>query len=126
MATQAADVRNSRVVVLVSDGEKRRIAANARAADMSVSDFMRTAAERYSEPTPTEAALMKDLLAQLEQANAATEASLARLTETATRADMFDEPGYRAKVRAELEARTDIDWDRVASFLGLTVGRAAA
>lgn len=125
MATQAAEVRNSRLVVLVSPGEKQRIAANARAADMSLSDFMRTAAERYSEPTASEAALMKDLLAQLEQANAATEASLARLTETATRAGNFDEPAYRAKVRAELETRTDIDWDRVAAFLGLGEGQAA-
>jgi hypothetical protein len=126
MATQATDVRSSRVVVLVSDGEKRRIAANARAADMSVSDFMRTAAERYSEPTETEAALMKDLLAQLERANAATETSLARLTDTVARADAFDEPGYRAKVREGLEGRTDIDWDRVADFLGLGTGREAA
>lgn len=44
-AVAAADIRNNRVVVLVSEGEKRRIAASARAADMSVSDFMRTAAE---------------------------------------------------------------------------------
>lgn len=119
MATQATDVRTSRVVVLVSDSEKRRITANAQAADMSVSDFMRTAAERYSEPTISEAMLMKDLLTQLEQANTATEASLTRLTETADRANSFDEPGYRAKVRAEFEARTDIDWDRIATFLGL-------
>ena len=126
MATQAVDVRSSRVVVLVSDGEKRRIAANARAADMSVSDFMRTAAQRYSEPTASEAMLMKDLLAQLEHANVATEASLARLAETNGRADGFDEPAYRAKARAEMEARTDIDWDRVAAFLDLGQGRAAA
>ena len=126
MATQAVDVRSSRVVVLVSDNEKRRIADNARAADMSVSDFMRTAAERYSEPTSSEAMLMRDLLAQLEQANAATEASLLRLAETERRADGFDEPAYRAKVRAEMEARTDVDWDRVGAFLGLGKGRAAA
>ena len=126
MATQASDVRNSRVVVLVSDKEKRRIAANARAFDMSLSDFMRTAAERYSEPTASEAILMKDLLAQLERANATTEASLARLSETERRVAEFDEPAYRAKVRAEMEARSDIDWDRVAAFLGLGGGRAAA
>jgi hypothetical protein len=122
---QAVDVRNTRVVVLVSDVEKRRISANARAADMSVSDFMRTAAERYSEPTTAETLLMRDLLCQLEQANAATEASLAKLSETAARAASFDEAGYRAKARAALEARTDIDWDRVAAFLNLG-DRAAA
>src|SRR3546814_20740929 len=72
MAT-AVDTRNNRVVVLVSDAEKRRIAANARAADLSVSDYMRRAAERYSEPTDAERALMKDLLVELERANPATE-----------------------------------------------------
>ena len=35
MATQLSDPRSSRVVVLVSPSEKRRIAANAEAADMS-------------------------------------------------------------------------------------------
>ncbi|HEX8446327.1 MAG TPA: hypothetical protein VF649_06905 [Sphingomonas sp.] len=119
MASQASDVRSRRVVVLVSEGEKKRIAANARAADMTVSDFMRTAAERYTEPTATEALLMKDLLAQLERANAATEASLSRLSEIRSRANAFDETDYRAKVRADMEARPDIDWDRVAAYLGL-------
>src|SRR3546814_7981356 len=66
MAT-AVDTRNNRVVVLVSDAEKRRIAANARAADLSVSDYMRRAAERYSEPTDAERALMKDLLVELDR-----------------------------------------------------------
>src|SRR3546814_11313446 len=84
MAT-AVDTRNNRVVVLVSDAEKRRIAANARAADLSVSDYMRRAAERYSEPTDAERALMKDLLVELERANAATDAALVRLEATEAR-----------------------------------------
>src|SRR3546814_5339531 len=75
MAT-AVDTRNNRMVVLVSDAEKRRIAANARAADLSVSDYMRRAAERYSEPTDAERALTQDLLVQLERAHAATDAAL--------------------------------------------------
>ena len=117
MATQLSDPRSSRVVVLVSSSEKRRIAANAEAADMSVSDFMRTAAERYSEPTPAEQALMRDLLAQLEAANARTEAAMAELDAARSAAAAFDEDAYRAQVREELLSRTDIDWDALAALL---------
>ncbi|NIJ19555.1 hypothetical protein FHS95_001224 [Sphingomonas naasensis] len=117
MATQLSDPRSSRVVVLVSSAEKRRIAANAEAADMSVSDFMRTAAERYSEPTPAEQALMRDLLAQLEEANARTEAAMTELEATRAAASAFDEQAYRAKVREELLARTDIDWNALSAAL---------
>jgi len=117
MATQLSDPRSSRVVVLVSSAEKRRIAANAEAADMSVSDFMRTAAERYSEPTPAEQALMRDLLAQLEAANARTEAAMAALEAARGAAATFDEQAYRAKVREELLARTDIDWNALSAAL---------
>jgi hypothetical protein len=118
MATQLSDPRSSRVVVLVSPSEKRRIAANAEAADMSMSDFMRTAAERYTEPTPAEQALMRDLLAQLELANARTETAMAQLEGSRTAAAAFDEDAYRAKVREELLARTDIDWDALSAMLG--------
>jgi hypothetical protein len=117
MATQLSDPRSSRVVVLVSPAEKRRIAANAEAADMSVSDFMRTAAERYSEPTPSEQALMRDLLAQLETANARTETAMNELEAARASAAAFDEEAYRAKVREELLARTDIDWNALSTML---------
>lgn len=121
MATQLSDPRSSRVVVLVSPAEKRRIAANAEAADMSVSDFMRTAAERYSEPTPAEQALMGDLLAQLEAANARTDAAMAALEAARAAAEAFDEQACRAKIREELLARTDIDWNALsAAFVGST------
>lgn len=103
-------------MVLVSPSEKRRIAANAEAADMSVSDFMRTAAERYSEPTPAEQALMRDLLAQLEVANARTEQAMIELDAARTAAAAFDEEAYRAKVREELLARTDVDWDALSTL----------
>ncbi|MDP5278885.1 hypothetical protein Q9Q95_08120 [Sphingomonas sp. DG1-23] len=103
-------------MVLVSPSEKRRIAANAEAADMSVSDFMRTAAERYSEPTPAEQALMRDLLAQLEIANARTEQAMAELDAARSAAAAFDEEAYRAQVREELLARTDLDWDALAAM----------
>src|SRR3546814_13510758 len=103
MAT-AVDTRNNRVVVLVSDAEKRRIAANARAADLSVSDYMRRAAERYSEPTDAERAPMKDLLVELERANAAPDSALVRLEATDARAAAFDEPRYRAETPQRLAA----------------------
>lgn len=117
MATQLSDPRSSRVVVLVSPAEKRRIAANAAAADMTVSDFMRTAAERYSEPTEVEKLLMRDLLAQLEATNARTEKAFAALEAAEAHADAFDEEAYRARVREELLARTDIDWDALRAVL---------
>lgn len=117
MATQLSDPRSSRVVVLVSQAEKRRIAANAAAADMTVSDFMRTAAERWSEPSEAEQALMRDLLTQLEAANARTDIAYAALEAVEQRAVAFDEDAYRAKVRAQLAARDDIDWNGLSAAL---------
>lgn len=119
MATQLSPNRTERVVFLVSASEKRRIADNARSADMTVSDFVRTAAELHTEPTEPERALMADLLRTLEEANARTDEALARLQAVQDRAASFDEEAYRAKVRAELEARDDIDWDATAAALGL-------
>src|SRR3546814_9575141 len=70
---------------------------------------MRRAAERYSEPTDAERALMKDLLVELERANAATDAALVRLEATEARAAAFDEDRYRAETTKRLEA-AGIDW----------------
>lgn len=120
MATQIHEARSSRLVVLVSPGEKQRIAANAAAADMTVSDFLRTAAERYSEPSEAEKLLMRDLLSQLETANARTDRAFAALEAAEAEATGFDEAAYRAKVRAELAARTDIDWDTLGAALSGT------
>lgn len=117
MATQLPQTRSSRVVVLVSPEEKRRISANAEAADMTVSDFMRTAAERYTEPTEAETALMRDLLAQLEQANARTDEAFAQLETARTAAAQFDEDAYRAQVREQLLADSSIDWDALSTAL---------
>lgn len=117
MATQLPETRSSRVVVLVSPEEKRRISANAEAADMTVSDFMRTAAERYTEPTPAEMALMRDLLAQLDAANARTDAAFAQLETARTAAATFDEDAYRAEIRAQLLADPSIDWDALSTAL---------
>lgn len=119
MATQAAEVRSDRLVVLVSKAEKAAMSKRAQASGMSVSDYVRTAAERYSEPSELEQALMKDLVAALEEANAKTDASLARLEATRARAAAFDEEAYRAKVRDELAARTDLNWAAMAAQMGL-------
>lgn len=117
MATQLPETRSSRVVVLVSPEEKRRISANAEAADMTVSDFMRTAAERYTEPTPAEMALMRDLLAQLEAANARTDAAFAQLEAARTAAAAFDEDAYRAQIREQLLADSSVNWDVLSTAL---------
>jgi len=118
MATQLSDPRSSRVVVLVSPAEKLRIAANAAAADMSVSDFMRTAAERYSEPSEAETVLLRDLLAQVETGRARIDRAWEALDASERRAAAFDEDDYRAQMRAQLLARTDIDWDALGNLLG--------
>ena len=105
-------------MVLVSSAEKLRIAANAAAADMSVSDFMRTAAERYSEPSEAETVLLRDLLVSVEAGRARVDRAWEALDASERRAATFDEDGYRAQVRAELLARTDIDWDALGNLLG--------
>ncbi|AQR73808.1 hypothetical protein BXU08_09245 [Sphingomonas sp. LM7] len=117
MATQLHGSRSSRLVVLVSPAEKQRIADSAAAADMTVSDYLRTAAERYSEPSEAEQMLMRELLTQLEAANASTEKAFAALEAEQGRAASFDEDAYRAQVREQLQARTDIDWDALGSTL---------
>ena len=105
-------------MVLVSPAEKLRIAANAAAADMSVSDFMRTAAERYSEPSEAETVLLRDLLVSVETGRARVDRAWEALDASERRAAAYDEDGYRAQVRAELLARTDIDWDALGNLLG--------
>lgn len=117
MAIQLQQPRSSRLVVLVSPAEKQRIAANAAAAEMTVSDYMRTAAERYSEPSEAEQLLMRELLVQLEAANASTEKAFAALEAQQVRAETFDETAYRAETRRQLLARTDIDWDGLGEAL---------
>lgn len=127
MATQAVAVRGgraNRLVVLVNDEEKARIAASARSVSMSVSDFLRTAAEGFEQPTEAEKQMLKDIVRQLEDANASTDAALARLEATAAEAAAFDEEAYRKKVHAELLA-SDIDWEVVGRRLGFIREEAA-
>ncbi|WP_375402520.1 hypothetical protein [uncultured Sphingomonas sp.] len=125
MATQAVETRSSRMVVLVSPTERRRITDNAREADMSISDFMRTAAQHYAEPTDAEALLLKDLVEELERANERTREAFEGVQEALERSRTYDEAAYKAQMRAELEARTDIDWDKMREFLGFSTEKAA-
>lgn len=128
MATQALAVRGGRphrLVVLVSDDEKARITAQAQAAAMSVSEYLRMAGELFEQPTEAEKRLLHELVQKLEEANASSDAALARLEETAAAAAAFDEDAYRAKIKAELLARDDIDWDALADRLGFGLDRTA-
>lgn len=127
MATQALAVRGgrtNRLVVLVSDDEKARITAQARAAEMSVSDFLRNAATRPEEPTEAEEIMIREALRDLEEASARSDATLAKLEETMAYAANFDEAAYRAKLEAEFAAM-DIDWEAVGARLGFTRNEAA-
>lgn len=128
MATQALAVRGGRphrMVVLVNDEEKARITAQARAASMSVSDYLRTAGELFEQPTEAEKQMLKGILRDLEEANARSDVTLARLEATVARAAAFDEDAYRAKIEAELLARDDIDWDALADLFGTAPGHVA-
>lgn len=127
MATQALAVRGGRahrMVVLVNDEEKARITAQARAASMSVSDFLRSAATRPEAPTEAEEMLIREALRDLDKASARSDATLARLEETMAHAANFDEAAYRAELEAEFEAM-DIDWDAVGARLGFVRDEAA-
>lgn len=127
MATRALAVkggRSHRLVVLVNEEEKARITEQARAASMSVSDYLRTVAEGFELPTEGEKRMLKEAVRQLEEANAGTDAALARLEATVAEAAAFDEEAYREKVRAELVA-SDIDWELVGKRLGFVRDEAA-
>lgn len=53
------------------------------------------------------------------------DAALAEARTSSERARRFDENAYRARVRAELEADSDIDWNQVAERLGLKPAQGA-
>ena len=120
MATQAAqvtDVRSARVVVLVSKAEKVALSARARAAGVSVSDFVRAAAERFDfDDLPAD--FEAEVLQQIEQIKARMQATFADLDVYMANRHEPDREAVRAETIGELEAM-DIDWDEVRSRLGL-------
>ena len=114
MATQLAETRSERVVILMTPTEKREVARRAGEAGLSISEFLRLSAE-LGAMTPAEQAEFVALTQELEAMNARLSATFAALEETSRRT--IDEDALREKYRAELEARTDIDWTALANFL---------
>jgi len=116
MATQLSETRSERVVVLMTPSEKRALAERAKEAGLSTGEYMRLAAE-FGAMTPAEEAELTALSEEMASVNARLDATFAKLEETARRADEFDEEALRARYRAELEARADIDWATLAEML---------
>ena len=117
MATRAADVRSDRVVVLVSKAEKVALTARARAAGVSVSDFVRAAAERFDiDELPED--FEAEVLRQIEQIKARMQATFSDLDSYLVGRREPDRDVIRADTVRELEAM-DINWDEVRSRLGL-------
>jgi hypothetical protein len=119
MAAQAADLRNDRVVVLFSKAEKALLAARARAKGMTVSDFVRAAAERYEldqEDLPAD--FEAEVLWQMEQIKARMQATFSDLDAYLADRQEPDREAIRAETMREMEA-LHIDWDEVRSRLGL-------
>lgn len=127
MATQAIDTldtRTNRLVVLLSNREKRAIEDGARAASMSLSEYVRTAAQSHAEPTEAEQALIEDLLVELEAANVRTDEAFARLEATEARAAAFDEEAIKAETRARLLVDGEVDWGALREMLAPVRGSA--
>ena len=119
MATQAAEVRSDRVVVLVSKAEKALLAARAREAGLTVSDFVRAATERYElgqDELPED--FQAEVLRQIEQIKARMQAIFSDLDIYLANRREPDQEAIRAETIREMEA-LDIDWDEVRARLGL-------
>jgi hypothetical protein len=123
MATQLADERgrrDRRLVILVSEKEKREIEGRAREAEMSVSDWLRTAGEQFEIPTEAEKRALRALLAELEEGNRRLDASFARLRKTEERWASFDEVAFKRDLERKLtDEAGDVDWEAVAEMLEL-------
>lgn len=118
MATQAADVRTDRLVVLLSKSEKSALTARARAADMTVSDYIRTAAERFNGDEELSEDFQAEVLDQIEQIKARMQATSDDLDAyMATRREP-DRAAIRREVFEELR-HAKVDWDEVRSVLDL-------
>lgn len=117
MATQLKErpeTRSERLVVLVSPREKRAIEGNAREAGMSLSDFVRAASQSYGEPTADERAELEKLFAEMREANARSDATLARLEATKAIADAYDEEAYKAELeRAWTNPDGSTNWEAI-------------
>lgn len=118
MATQAADVRSDRLVVLVTKSEKLELAARAKFAGMTVSDFVRTAAERFDESAEMSPEVQAEMLREVEQVKARMQSTFDSLDQYLAERREPDGEAVRAAVHAELDA-APIDWARFRSILGM-------
>lgn len=118
MATQAVDVRSDRLVVLVSKAEKSALAERARSAGMTVSDFVRAAAEQFEFERELPGDFEAEVLRQIEQIKARMATTFADLDAYLAQRREPDTDAIRANTITQMEA-LDVDWDDVRSRLGL-------
>lgn len=118
MATQLADPLNDRLVVLISKADKTRLMARAKAAGLSLSDYVRAAAERFEIEEELPKDFEAELLRQIEQIRKRMQAALDDLDAYLAERREPDRAAIRAKTFAELE-QLEIDWDEVRAVLGL-------
>jgi hypothetical protein len=113
MATNPANTRTERVVVLMTPSEKRDVAERALAAGVSTGEYMRLAAQ-FGAMSPAEQAELVALTQELDAMNARLDRSFASLESTANR--VIDEEALRARYRAEFEAWSEDDRSALADF----------
>ena len=118
MATRAAEVRSDRVVVLVSKAEKVILSARAKAAGLTVSDYVRAAAERFEVEEDLPEDFEAEVMRQIEQIKARMAATFADLDAYLAERREPDPSAIRMQTIKEMEA-LDIDWDEVRTRLGL-------
>ncbi len=123
MATQVSEARgrrDRRLVVLVSDKEKNQIETRARAADMSVSDWLRTAGEQFEMPTEDEKEQLIEVFRRIAASNRRLDERLERLDRLEGEWASFDEVAFRQNVEDKLAKENgDVDWVMFADMLGL-------
>lgn len=129
MATQLSDHparRDRRLVVLVSEREKGRIEARAKAAQMSVSDWLRTSGEQFEMPTQAEREELQKLFDKIGAGNQRIDGALARIDALEEEWSSFDERKFKADLHARLDADHRADWRVFSDLLGLSVKANAA
>lgn len=111
--TDFPETRSERLVVLVSPTEKRRIEAAAKDAQMSLSDFVRGAAQNYADPSAAERAIIEELLKVINDGAERTDRALAKLEATNARAAAFDEAAYKRDLEAKWTKNGEPDWPTI-------------
>ena len=118
MATQAADLRSDRVVVLFSKAEKVALSARAKAAGLTISDYVRTAAERYEFEDEYPKGFEEEVLRQIEQTKKRMTTTFAELDAYLAERGEPDPATIRAQTITEME-KLGVDWEAVRARLGL-------